>query len=477
MRLGPAVNAEGRVEVDRELCAALDLLDQLLLGAEDVAVVLGEAAGAQEAVDHAGSLVAVDRPQLGQPQWQLPVAARPGAVHQDVERAVHRLGVVGRGLVVLVEVHGRVHALGVEVEVPAGLPQQRPADVGAVDGLVAAAAHLRPDVVLHLLANDRALGVPDVQAGAQLLGEAEQVQLARELAVVALACLLQLLEVRRQRLAGLPRGPVDALQHRALLVPSPVRAGHALQRERRDPAGGGDVRSAAEVEPVAVLAALVGVERDLRGLGVGAGRVDARGLAVGEDLDLVGLVVQLLQRLVARELHAAEGLVLLDDLGHAGLDALEVLGRERLLDVEVVVEAVVDRRPDRELRAREEVGDRLRHHVGGRVADDRAALVGIGRDRLHGRAVGHLAGEVHGLPVDASGHDLAADRTDGLQGLAGGGAAGQLGGRSVGALDGDDGLPGHGARIARPLRRQTAAAARSVCRRTGSEEVRPCRKL
>ena len=50
-----------------------------------------------------------------------------------------------------------------------------------------------------------------------------------------------------------------------------------------------------------------------------------------------------------------------------------------------------------------------------------------------------------GLPVDARGDDLAADGTHGLQGLARGGAAGQLSGRSVGAFDGD-GLPGHGGR-------------------------------
>src|SRR3712207_8911896 len=44
---------------------------------------------------------------------------------------------------------------------------------------------------------------------------------------------------------------------------------------------------------------------------------------------------------------------------HLRLDGFQVLGGEGALDVEVVVEAVGDRRADRELRAWEEVGDRL----------------------------------------------------------------------------------------------------------------------
>ena len=39
---------------------------------------------------------------------------------------------------------------------------------------------------------------------------------------------------------------------------------------------------------------------------------------------------------------AGEPLPLLDDLAHPGLEGGEVLGIERLLDVEVVVEAVLD---------------------------------------------------------------------------------------------------------------------------------------
>ena len=67
---------------------------------------------------------------------------------------------------------------------------------------------------------------------------------------------------------------------------------------------------------------------------------------------------------------------------HALLDRREVLGRERPLVGEIVVEAVLDHRADRDLR----VGKQLLHRVGqqvrGRVADDVEALgVLVGDDR------------------------------------------------------------------------------------------------
>ena len=48
---------------------------------------------------------------------------------------------------------------------------------------------------------------------------------------------------------GLPGGAVDALQLRVLLAAAPVRGGGAHQLERRDAAGGRQVRTAAQVLP------------------------------------------------------------------------------------------------------------------------------------------------------------------------------------------------------------------------------------
>ena len=59
-----------------EVEAACDLRRHLLLGAEQVGVVLGEAAHAGHAAEFAGLLPAVDGAELGQPHGQVAVAVR-----------------------------------------------------------------------------------------------------------------------------------------------------------------------------------------------------------------------------------------------------------------------------------------------------------------------------------------------------------------------------------------------------------------
>ena len=61
------------------------------------------------------------------------------------------------------------------------------------------------------------------------------------------------------------------------------------------------------------------------------------------------------------------------------LDACEIVGREALGPLEVVVEAVLDHRADRDLGAREEALDRLRHQVRARVAQHLEPLRRVGR--------------------------------------------------------------------------------------------------
>ena len=77
---------------------------------------------------------------------------------------------------------------------------------------------------------------------------------------------------------------------------------------------------------------------------------------------------------------AGEQLAVLDDLAHPLLERLQIIRGERLGDIEVVVEAVRDRRPDSELGVGKHVLHRLREHMGGRVADDTAAIFGVRSD-------------------------------------------------------------------------------------------------
>src|SRR5690606_41250280 len=71
-----------------------------------------------------------------------------------------------------------------------------------------------------------ALPISDGQPGADLLGEAEQVELDAEPPVVAPFGLLQHRQVGLEGLLALPRGAVDALKLRVALVSPPVGGGH-----------------------------------------------------------------------------------------------------------------------------------------------------------------------------------------------------------------------------------------------------------
>ena len=263
--------------------------------------------------------------------------------------------------------------------------------------------------------------------------------------MVALAGLLELVQVCLEGLLRLPRGAVDALEHRLVLAAAPVGARGAQQLEGRDALGGRDVGTSAQVDPGLLTfrahVAVDGVDRLLV-------RADGRVLISAaladalDDLALVGLVGEQGERVLLGQLLADEGLALLHQLLHAGLDALEVLGGEGALDVEVVVEAVLDRWADRPLGVRVQVGDGLRHQVGHRVAQDGAPLLGVGVDGLDGHdTIGshplpHGAVEVPLVPVHGGGDDLAPDGLEGLQGLQGSGAGVELD-AVVGVVDGD----------------------------------------
>ena len=189
------------------------------------------------------------------------------------------------------------------------------------------------------------------------------------------------LQVLVERLLRLPCGAVDALQAGVVLVAPPVRGGASGQFERRDVLGGGDVRSAAQIAPnpfpgarIQVVVRRELVAPDLHDVGIA-------GLVVDE-FELVRLVGQLLAGLVYGLVDPpVEQLRVLDDLAHPLFQRLQILRRKRLRHLEVVVEAIGDGWPDPEFGMREQVLDGLGQNVRGRMPDDTAAVVGIGRHR------------------------------------------------------------------------------------------------
>ena len=86
--IGEAQGAEHKLG---QLHRGPELAAHLVVGAEQVGVVLGEAADPGHARDLARLLVAVYRAELGQTQGQVAIAPRLGGVDLDVVRTVHRL--------------------------------------------------------------------------------------------------------------------------------------------------------------------------------------------------------------------------------------------------------------------------------------------------------------------------------------------------------------------------------------------------
>ncbi len=161
----------------------------------------------------------------------------------------------------------------------------------------------------------------------------EEVELRPELAVIPSARLLETFEVRVEILLGVEGGAVDPRQLLVVLVPAPVRTCEAGQLQRPDRPGVLQVRPAAEVCELTL-----GIERD-------------RPFGRADELDLVGLALPLEAgaRLGGRYLLPAPFPALGELARDLRLDLREILLADRLRELEVVVEAVLDRRADGDL--------------------------------------------------------------------------------------------------------------------------------
>ncbi len=109
-------------------------------------------------------------------------------------------------------------------------------------------------------------------------------------------------------------------------------------------------------------------------------------VGLGRDSHLFGMS----EGLVAGHFDADEGAVGLGDLGHFGFDALEIVGADGVVEVDVVVETVFDGGAVDELGFGPEAADGFGHDVGAAMAHGVDALGVAGGDDLEVGVVGDV---------------------------------------------------------------------------------------
>ena len=207
--------------------------------------------------------------------------------------------------------------------------------------------------------------------------------------MVALLRFLQPVKVGPKLLGIRPGGAVDALQHLVAGVAPPVGACQFGQLERPQVAGVRDMRPTAHVDVF-----LVVVQRDFLAF---------RNLV--DDLHLVSLTASLEYFACPLASHdfAQHVVVLCDQFLYLDLDLLKVFLGEGFFASDVVIESVLDDRPDRHLGVWIQLLDRLSQHMSQRMAQDLDALfVAIGDDGDFGILV-HLNAGIHQPSVDPAG--------------------------------------------------------------------------
>ena len=234
--------------------------------------------------------------------------------------------------------------------------------------------------------HDRALLRPEHVAGRERV-QHHEVELLGQDAMVARLGFLEAMHVRVEVLFLEPRRAVDALQHLAPLVAAPIGARGRHQLEMLEIRRVRDVRAAAKID-----------ERPVR-----VGRDHLVVAQFGQALELERVIRKDLLGLGARDLLPHERELLLRDLGHLLLELFQVFGREGTLEREVVVEAVFDHRPDRDLRLRVDSLHRHREQVRSRVPDDLQRRRILLRDDGQLRVILDDKCRIHELAVDAPG--------------------------------------------------------------------------
>ncbi len=388
--------SEGPVHGVHEVEEPEDLVLHLLERREDVGVVLRERPDAGQPGRDSRELVAVQPAEVGVAHRKVPVRPEPRLVQEEVARAVHRLDAE----LPLVD-QSPVHVVVVVLVVPGQPEEIRVEDLRGDDLLVAAAGILRAEILEERVVEDRPFRMEEGRRRRPRV-EGEEVELLAEPAVVAGLRVFQPLQVLLELLLRQERGPVDALEHRVLLVPLPVRPGGVGQLEDPELSRGGDVRAAAEIDEFS--------------LPVAGDALADRDAARDLDLQVVLLLLEDRDRFFDRHVHPLDRQVFADDLAHLGLDRGQIFRREGARRVEVVVVAVLDRRTDPDLDVGKEALDRLGRQVRRRVPVDGHGVRRLRGDDLERRVLFDRRFQVHDLAAELPGPGVLGQARPDLEG-------------------------------------------------------------
>src|SRR5690348_14580405 len=105
-----AVESEILHHGKRKIHAGLDFTLDLIWPAEDMRVILREAADAQQSMKDSSALIAINRAEFGEAQRQFAVTAQVRLVNKNVPRAIHWLDLV----IGLLDFDGAEHVVAVK---------------------------------------------------------------------------------------------------------------------------------------------------------------------------------------------------------------------------------------------------------------------------------------------------------------------------------------------------------------------------
>ncbi len=188
----------------------------------------------------------------------------------------------------------------------------------------------------------------------------EQPLLAANLAVVALRRLLAHLEPFVELRFVFERRAVNALQLRVLFVAAIIRRCQPQQLERLHVASARNVRAGAEIAEFAIAK-----KRN---------RFPFRNVINPLQLERLFLFLVMRLGLLARQLGHFEGLILLHHLLHLCFDLLEIIRREPMLQIEVIIKPLIRRRPNIQLRLRPNPQNRRGQHMRARMPNARQPI-------------------------------------------------------------------------------------------------------